>query len=176
MWKRFSGTEPQVLVSNNYNGDVTTATWTPIAITTGPADTSVWRQHNFSITPYKATPFYVAFKYVSTTTNGYDLRLDSVMTMTTTGAINIGNDYNMPVSVIGKASENRIVVSFAISNAAMMTAAIYDLNGREVYRNKFSANAGKNQVVLTPAALRSGMYFIRLSDGSNQGMVKAIVE
>lgn len=177
MWKRFSGTEPQVLVSTNFAGDVTTANWTALSsFVTGPADTNAWKQHNISITPFKATPFFIAFKYTSTASDGYDLRIDSVMTMTTTGVFNLNDDNKMPVSVIGKATGDQINVAFHLGASAMVTASIYDLNGREVYRNRVNGKAGDNRISLTPGNLRSGMYLVRLTDGTTRGAAKAIVE
>lgn len=176
MWKRFAGTEPQIMLSTDFAGDVTTANWTPLTITTGPADTNAWKMHNISIVPYKATPFFIAFKYTSTASDGYDLRIDSVMTMTTTGVFNLNEGNKMPVVVIGKAGNEQVNVAFSLGNAAAVTASIYDLSGREVYRNRFNGKAGDNRITLVPGNLRSGMYLVRLSDGTTYGVAKAIIE
>ncbi|MBE0650868.1 MAG: choice-of-anchor J domain-containing protein [Bacteroidales bacterium] len=60
----------QVMVSTDYSGDVTTATWTPMTITTLPAeDFKFVTSEKVDLSKFKGKSIYLAFKYVSTTSN-----------------------------------------------------------------------------------------------------------
>ena len=79
-----------VLVSSDYhkyqNPD-TAATWTDVTSAGIPAidphdDSANWVTHQIDLTPFKATPIYVAFKYTSTVTSGGTWTLDNILTTT----------------------------------------------------------------------------------------------
>ncbi|MBN2615949.1 MAG: choice-of-anchor J domain-containing protein, partial [Bacteroidales bacterium] len=61
----------QVLISTDYSGDVTTATWTPVTIDTLPSgsDYTFVSSGKVDISAYDGMTIHVAFKYLSTTTN-----------------------------------------------------------------------------------------------------------
>ncbi len=68
----------QVLVSTDYSGDVTTATWTPLTINTMPSGTG-WTEvqsEKVDLSAYAGKKIYVAFKYVSTTTDAATWEID----------------------------------------------------------------------------------------------------
>ena len=180
LWKRFAGTEVAVMLSDNYTGTgaPSAATWTNLnTIATTPQDTAFYKIFTQDLTSHKAQPFYLAFKYVSSATDGYSVRLDSVVVTnnaTGIGTVNAAN--TLPVAVIGNAVNGRVVVGFDLENNAPLQVAIYDLAGRAVYNEQFRGTKGKNTITLAPQSLQSGMYIIRLTDGKQQGIARTFIQ
>jgi len=104
---------------------------------------------------------------------------DTTMWKFTTGpnsVASINGANNIPVTVAGIATNNSIRVNFTAARAGAIRAAIYDLNGRQVYRKETVAVTGDNTITLTPASLAGGLYIIRIEDAKNFGTAKAFVE
>jgi hypothetical protein len=77
----FSGNQMQVLVSSNYAAasNPNTATWTALPATLPLTSSNVWTlSQNINLTPYKATPFRIAYKYTSTTSAAASWKVDDV--------------------------------------------------------------------------------------------------
>ncbi|MCC6448063.1 MAG: choice-of-anchor J domain-containing protein, partial [Chitinophagaceae bacterium] len=71
--KRFSGNNTkEVFISNDYSGDVATATWNNLSVDFSNLDTIYSAFNNININNYKATPFYIAFKYESSAAGSAD--------------------------------------------------------------------------------------------------------
>jgi hypothetical protein len=82
-WTRndFTGNQLQVLVSSNYTAasNPNTATWTTLPATLPTANSNVWTlSQNINLTPYKATPFRIAYKYISTTSAAASWKVDEI--------------------------------------------------------------------------------------------------
>ena len=166
-----------VLYSSNYSGvgDPNLATWTNLNIDiNSPADTGLWKDYSAAL-PTNSS-MYVAFKYTSNTTVGALVRLDSVVVSGTSGILPIKGNNQLPVSVLGTSSHNSILVGFVLEKPAMITAEVYDLTGRVVYSNTTNAINGTNRISLNTPNLPSGLYIVRISNGYEYGVVKAIVE
>lgn len=181
LWKRFAGTEAAVMLSTDYTGTgaPSAATWTNLnTIAVSPQDTSFYKLFVQDLNAYKAQPFYLAFRYISTATDGYDVRLDSVVVNNiTTGIGSIGSTANtLPVQVLGNATNGHVMVGFSLENSAALKVAIYDLAGRVVYMDTPRGVKGKNTLVLAPQTLQSGMYIIRVSDGTQQGIARTFIQ
>ncbi len=67
-----------ILVSTDYTGDVTTATWNPVTITTLPtgSDWTFVTSEKVDLSAYAGKTIYIAFKYVSTTSNSATWEID----------------------------------------------------------------------------------------------------
>jgi hypothetical protein len=77
----FAGNQMQVLVSSNYAAasNPNTATWTALPATLPLTSSNVWTlSQNINLTPYKATPFRIAYKYTSTTSAAASWKVDDV--------------------------------------------------------------------------------------------------
>jgi hypothetical protein len=82
----------------------------------------------------------------------------------------------VPVSVLGRASADRILVGFTAAKAENFTLALFDLNGREVVRQTVQASAGANQTTLQPSGIAAGQYILSISSASSVGSAKVVVE
>jgi hypothetical protein len=180
MQKSFTGTEPDVLVSQDYagNGDPTTATWTSLNIPMTVADTgAAYKMYMANIGSLGLTPFYLAFKYLSTTTDAYRVRLDSVVLTTAEGLGSVqGQANNMPVYVLGRPRQGNISLVFNASEAGTMRVHMYDLFGRLVVRQSIQSVKGANKVNLEAQSLQDGMYIIQVGNGKEQGVTRVFLQ
>ncbi len=89
----------------------------------------------------------------------------------TTSVSNV-NSATLPITVVNPAANGNFILSCAVQQAAKLTAHVYDLNGREVAAQTFSAIKGENRLQLH-TSLAAGTYIIRVDDGKEWGSVKA---
>lgn len=78
---RYSGAFIQVLVSTNYggSGNPNSATWTTVPVTLPTTNSDVWfYTGQIDLTAFKNQPFYIAYKYTSTTSAAATWRLDDI--------------------------------------------------------------------------------------------------
>lgn len=167
-----------VLYSTNYSGigNPNTATWTNLNINFNSLDTAVWT--NFSAPLMVGNPTYVAFKYNCTAAAADcgQWRIDSVVVTSTTSILSVKGNNQMPVSVLGASSATNINIGFVMDKAAIVATEIYDLNGRMIYRKEVQTIIGTNRVAMTPSFLPSGMYIVRVVNGNEYGVAKAIIQ
>ncbi|RYZ55653.1 MAG: T9SS type A sorting domain-containing protein [Sphingobacteriales bacterium] len=177
-YKGFTGSDIDVLMSTNYSGtgDPNNATWNSLGINFSGA-TSSWATYS-SVLNNSTNPVHIAFKY-NCSAAGADCaqwRIDSVVVSGTASILSVKGNNQLPVEVLGAANSNRILVGFSVEKPAIVTASVYDLTGREVFRSNIQAQGGSNRVALTPSSLTPGMYIVRITNGTEYGVVKAIVE
>ena len=166
-----------VLYSTNYsgNGNPNLATWSNLNIDiNSPADTGLWK--DYSATIPTNNPMYIAFKYTSNQTIGALIRLDSIVVTSTSGILPVKGNNQLPVSVLGTSSHNSILVGFVVEKPTMVTTEVFDLTGRVVYSNVINAVSGTNRISLNTPELPSGLYIVRVSNGYEYGVVKAVIE
>jgi endonuclease/exonuclease/phosphatase family metal-dependent hydrolase len=78
---RYSGAFIQLLVSTNYagSGNPNSATWTTVPVTLPTTNSDVWFfTGQIDLTVYKNQPFYIAYKYISSTSAAATWRLDDI--------------------------------------------------------------------------------------------------
>jgi len=167
-----------VLYSTNYSGagNPNTATWTNLNVNFNNLDTAVWS--TFSAPLMVGNPTYVAFKYNCTAAAADcgQWRIDSVVVTSTTSILSVKGNNQMPVSVLGASSATNINIGFVMEKATIVATEIYDLNGRMIYRKEVQTINGTNRVALTPSFLPSGMYIVRVVNGNEYGVAKAIIQ
>ncbi len=88
-----------ILVSTDYSGDVTTATWDPIALTTAPDGTNFnfVLSENYDFSAYEGQVVNIAFKYESTDMEAATWEVDQMLVkaLGISGATNSKGDYYM---------------------------------------------------------------------------------
>ncbi len=177
-FKKFSGDDIEVLLSTNYSGmgdpNMAGVTWTNLNVNFSAVDTN-YKQFQANLTPFKATPFYVAFKYVSTATNGSQWKLDNILVSQTPLGINETAHTALPLTVVGNATQNAITIAFDAPKAAQHTITVYDLAGRILAERNAFLNNGTQHFTMDGLNLTSGMYLIQVSNGTETGIAKAMV-
>lgn len=177
-FKGFTGSNIEVLTSNNYSGgDPNAANWNSLNISFTNA-TSSWSNYSSALGAAAGQPLHIAFRYECSQAgnNCAQWRVDSVLVNGTTSILSLHSNNQMPVSILGTATTNNIPVGYIADEASAAVVSIYDLTGRMVYSQSQSAVKGMNVITLSPAALVSGIYIVRVACGDNYGVVKAVVE
>lgn len=178
MQKSFTGTEPDVLISTNYDGNSlpASATWTSLAIPMTVADTGDFKTYTAMLGAVGLQPFFIGFKYTSTTTDGYRVRLDSVVVDYGMGVGAYSSNSNkMPLQVLST-QNGKVLISFTASAAEKMNTVIYDLVGRAVYQTNIPSKLGENKVELHPTSLPAGIYIIKVGNGREQGVARTFIQ
>ncbi len=141
----------------------------------GNADSFGWVTHQLDLTPFKASPLYISFRYTSTTSDAGAWTIDNVHL--TTFLVNVNNITvePLPIEVIGNSTKNKISLSLKTTVEGNYNIDIFDLLGRTVYKNKIVLNAGKQNIEINDFENAAGMYFIKISNEKNYGVVKAIL-
>lgn len=177
-YKGFTGAELQVLVSSTYsgNGNPNATSWTNLNINMPATDTFAWHTYTANLAAYTSTPFFVAFKYTSSTSDGYDMRLDSVVVNSNPlGIFNVVKQ-NMDLTVVGNPTSSNIELLFDLKQAGAYNFSIYDITGREVFRQVVNGTTGTQRLTVGNLNLTSGMYIVKMNNENSYGIAKAIVQ
>jgi hypothetical protein len=177
----YSGTTTKdVLVSTNYTGtgNPGAATWVSIKDVSSEASASWKIFSNISLNSYKTTPFYLAFKYGSSSsaTGAQEWSLDDVKIKAGTTGINEEKVGDLGLAVLGNATSNQILLGLSIKDASKVKVGVYDITGRKVYDATATMQAGFNQYSIENISLNAGLYVIRVHDGEHYGVVKTMVQ
>jgi hypothetical protein len=177
----YSGaTTKDVLISTNYTGtgNPGTATWQSIKDVSSEASATWKLITNVSLNAYKTTPFYLAFKYVSssTSTGAQEWSLDDVKIKAGTTGIAEQKAGELGLAVLGNATSNQILLGLTLKNTSKINVSVYDITGRKVYDAKASMQVGFNQYRIENISLNAGLYVIRVHDGEHYDVVKTMVQ
>jgi len=160
------------------SGAVNKTSVTPTPLFTN-GDASDWVTHQVDLTPYKSqVPLYIAFRYTSTTAFSSIWYLDNVLLTTTPLNIPvISHDKTlMPLTVLGNSSSETIILSFNVKEEGPYKLAVYDMIGREVYKQTINTQNGPSTYAISGLNLHSGMYFIKMGNGNYYGTTKTVVQ
>ncbi|HRO41780.1 MAG TPA: Ig-like domain-containing protein [Flavipsychrobacter sp.] len=175
-YKGFSGTDLEVSYATNYTGtgNPNVASWTNLNINFAGA-TNSWASYSANL---PAQQLYVAFKYAcsQSASNCAQWRVDSIVTTGTSSIVSAKENNQFSVVVYGKASAQKLTLAYAIAKAEVIIVSVYDLTGRELFREAVNAKAGVNQTTIAPALAGSGMYIIKVAAPDIYGVTKAIIE
>lgn len=178
--RRFDGNVTRTIrVSTNYvaGGDPASATWTTLSVPAMSNDPALdWEQiSGIDLTPYKATPFYLAFTYSCGTNGAYELTYDDMKV--TNGGVGIfsPNRGQLAFQVLGDATPAAINLGISLKKASDLTVQIFDLTGRCAHAENIKANSGQGVYTIANTGMHAGMYVIRISNGTEYGAVKALV-
>jgi len=173
LWKRYSGAELAILVSHDYigSGSPDLATWSSLALTMSPADTARWRHYNCSTISHSTLPFSIGFKYVSTSTAAYDIRIDSFITLIKTG---IPESFHQDFSfkIIGSPTNHQINLMLPSDLRGASTIQVFNSIGQLVYATHFDANVQTQLFLIGESVFPSGLYLIQLQNNHRQSVQK----
>ncbi len=118
-------------MSTNYTGtgNPNNATWQSIKDVSTDASTAWKLFQNISLSAYKTTPFYLAFKYVSssTATGAQEWSLDDVKIKGAGTGITDQKTTELGLMVLGQASSSRILLGINMKKAARWKSAFMTL-------------------------------------------------
>lgn len=132
----------QVLISTDYSGDVTTATWTPVTIDTLPSgsDYTFVSSGKVDISAYDGMTIHVAFKYLSTTTNAATWEINYLKIYgTVPGKVSVDNGGPVATTALYKLS-GTTWGEVSTSDYYMLTADDYNAMGSPGKYDNFSSS------------------------------------
>ncbi len=141
----------------------------------GNADSSDWVTHQANLTPWAAVPFYIAFRYISTTSAGSIWYLDNVNTSTSRLQISDVNRDALQLEVLGNSTSNNISISCLGYAQAYYYLQLYDLMGRLVYKDYLMINDAHPVIHIDGLGLKSGLYIIKMFNDERFAAAKFMV-
>lgn len=172
--KRFSGNNTkEVFVSSNYTGDVATATWVSFNIDFSNLDTIYIPYNNTNLTAYKAAPFHVAFKYVSSAAGTADeWSVDDVSITDGPVSVKTFEQSNLKFSVLGNTTDNNLNLLLESDKINQFKIAVLDMTGKVIYTSNANVNVGKNKIHISLPSMANGLYFVKVSNSELKGVLK----
>ncbi len=173
-----------VLISHNYaigqNPDSLGVEWVDSTSALSPvinpnSDSANWVTHWIDLTGLKTTPLYVAFRYISSGSAGGIWTIDNVYTTTFGEGIPDLAKENLPVTILGNSTTNRIEFSANLVDAGNYGVKIYDYLGRTVHEEQMELPAGSRSHTISGLNLIPGLYFVKIGNGYTYGVAKTIV-
>lgn len=172
--KRFAGNNTkEVFVSSNYTGDVTAATWTPLNINFANLDT-LWMQFlNTDLTAYKANPFNIAFKYISSAAGTADeWNIDDVYITDGPVSVKTFEEANLKMIVLGNSSDGILKLQLESNENNQFDIAVMDMMGNQIFSTLTNVHPGKNRLQFQLPSISNGMYFVKVSNSELKGILK----
>jgi len=138
------------------------------------------RDFQIDLTPYIGAHTFVGFQYKSSSTPALASRwtLDSI---TTTGVLNAHTGIqtlekeNIVLKVIGNTTSDKLILGFN-APAGNYFVSLFDMEGRNVSNLSLVATEGDHFYTISGLNLNRGMYVIKLSNETNYGIAKVIVQ
>lgn len=183
---RFDGNVTRsIKISTNYTtgNDPTNSTWItlPVSAMNGkPAGDNTWAQINdIDLTPYKSTPFHIAFTYACDTNGAYELTYDDVKVteapVTPPNSIYNISKGSIGIKVIGQATTRQINLIIATKQADKLQIEITDMTGKKLYTSSIQASAGEHIYNIQDFNLNAGLYVIKINNSMDFGVVKCVI-
>jgi hypothetical protein len=174
-----SGDTLEVYVTSQYGGNGSplcdSCSWTEIVIPFIQNDT-LWREHQVDLTPYKAKPLYLGFKYSSSAIAGSIWYIDSVFTTQTLSVGQEAINERIPLTVLGLPGSDVINLEYTLPVTGTYQLNLFDITGRTLVKKTILQMAGTQHTAITNAYLPKGMYIVRLGNDSYTGFAKAVVQ
>ncbi len=143
----------------------------------GPGDSTGWVTHVADLTPFKSTPFYIAFLYNSPVTSGNIWYIDNVNTTVSPVTLNVPgiNNRQLQLSVSGCSTGNEVGVFYRVTEAGEYQVSLFDVTGRIVYKNMLEIKDIASEIELKGLNLNPGVYILKLGNESVSGFTKVFV-
>jgi hypothetical protein len=145
----------------------------------GDEDATDWVTHEVDLTQYlNAPPFYMGFRYVSTTATGTIWYMDNIFI--TPFSLSVEQQYTnkqaLPIFVIGGGTSSQISLSYTTHDAGTYHVAIYDMMGRNVHASDVDATRGTASYTISGLSLRPGMYCVKMGNKYTYGTTKLMIQ
>lgn len=145
----------------------------------GQPDSTDWVTHQINLTPYKyLSHLYVGFRYASATGTATASRwfLDNIYTTTSPLAVGALTVDIASFSIVGIPTTEEISVLCIIRQPGPYDIAVYDMVGRQVYKEQLRLPGGKTSATLRSLHLSPGMYMLKLSNEQGYSVTRAQVQ
>ena len=120
--------------------------------------------------------FYIAFRFTGTNITGGTWFLDNVNLTTTPLHITDADKQTIPLTVIGASTTNNITLSYSSVTTGAGHLAVYDMMGREVYKEDIVFNGTQAIHTIKGLGLAPGMYVIKIGNDLAYSVAKVVVQ
>lgn len=168
----------EVMVSTNYSGlgDPTLANWTALQVNGWATLDTNWKQFtNTDLTPYKASNFFIAFKYSSDTSDADEWSLDDIIITNGNVSTSFLAGRDIAIKVLGDVG-SQLTIQLSAAEAANLDYAILDISGRRINSGSLSVLAGKQIYQIDADRLSSGVYLLQIRDAHASHALKFLVK
>ena len=146
----------------------------------GNGDVSGWVTHQVDISSYKIfSRLRIAFRYTSSNSSGNEWFVDNVNISTRSlASLHVVNldEQNIQFRVVGFSTPDKITLSYSAAQAGSGHLALYDMMGREVYKENITLAAGQNTHTINDLGLVPGMYVIKLGNAVAYSVAKVMIQ
>lgn len=133
----------------------------------GNGDSTDWVTHEADLSGLIiAGDFFVSFRYTSPAESGSVWYIDNVHTSTSRLNVQDVDKRVRSLKVIGIPTSSSISFSYTAAASGAGHLAIFDMIGREVYREELSLHTGSSVYQLSGMNLLPGNYILKLADGN----------
>ncbi len=140
-------------------------------------DSTGWVTHQLDMSGHTTSGyFYIAFRFTGTSTTGGTWFLDNVNLTTTPLHITDADKQTIPLTVIGASTTNNITLSYSSVTTGAGRLAVYDMMGREVYKEDIVFNGTQAIHTINGLGLAPGMYVIKIGNGLAYSVAKVVVQ
>jgi hypothetical protein len=143
----------------------------------GNGDSSNWVTHEVDLTDLESEgDFYIAFRYGSGNTTGSIWFLDNINT-STMSILNvpvIAKD-GLSLKVIGACSSTQVIIGYNVAESGAYRFSVFDMQGREVYKENKNLESDQSICTINNLNLTTGMYLIKMANGSMYATTKVII-
>ena len=140
-------------------------------------DSTGWVTHQLDMSDHTASGyFYIAFRFTGTNTTGGTWFLDNVNLTTTPLHITDADKQTIPLTVIGASTTNNITLSYSSVTTGAGRLAVYDMMGREVYKEDIVFNGTQAIHTINGLGLAPGMYVIKIGNDLAYSVAKVVVQ
>jgi PKD repeat protein len=153
--KNFTGDDLKLMVSENYSGNVATATWNQLNYTTSTGNYNWANSGEIKYAP-QGGKVHIAFKYISTTSDGALWRVDNIVVRD--GNQNIVENPKAEINIFPNPTRGELIVMS--SEYRVESIEMFDMMGKKHEGTKARKHEGK--ILLDISHLASGVYFIQI--------------
>jgi PKD repeat protein len=140
-----------------------------------PASGLDWRQVSVNVPALYCTANF-RFKFIFTSKGGNNIYIDDINIDTSTGLEELSENVS-GLSLYPNPASEELNVSFDLNTTKSMNIIITNVLGQNVQESGMSIfNKGQNKLSLDLRQLKSGVYFVKFSDGKQEITRKCIIQ
>jgi hypothetical protein len=178
--KRFSGTVTRTIrIALDYipGSNPALATWTTLLVqdmVDEPSDN--WAPiADIDLSPYKGSPFFLAFTYSCGEQGAYELDYDDIKVEDEALKIDERRSTPFSLKVLGEATGQSINFSVTAAKKMVLNINICDLNGRSCFQTMVNVRDNQNTYTANNSGLKPGLYIIKAWNAGSYTTAKILI-
>jgi len=143
----------------------------------GNDDSTNWVTHVANLTSFKASPFYVAFRYTSPATSGNTWYLDNVYIRSYNVTLGIAGETpgDVLLSISSPQLANQVNYTCSSPDPGIYRVALVDVTGRIIVHEQVYVSDIPTSHSLSVPSLSQGIYFLKIGNERTFGATKVAI-